>query len=229
MDPVSRAKEKMLTFWFFSAVVLGFLWIGLPWLAPVFMKLGWVGPAKVIYTLYSFQCHQMPQRSFFVFGPQTMYSLDQIQAAGGDVNNLLALRRFIGTAEMGFKVAWSDRMVSAFGSIPVMAVIWWPFRKRIRPLPLWGFILLALPMGLDAGAHFISDFAGIGMGFRYSNEWLAALTGSILPTSFYIGNALGSFNSWMRLITGSMFGLGVAWLTFPYLWHMGIESTKSTS
>jgi len=30
---------------------------------------------------------------------------------------------------------------------------------------------------------------------------------------------LGSFNSWMRLITGLLAGLGITWLAFPYIFQ----------
>jgi hypothetical protein len=38
-----------------------------------------------------------------------------------------------------------------------------------------------------------------------------------LPASFYAGDALGSFNSLLRLISGVLFSLGVVWLAAPYL------------
>ncbi len=199
-----------------TAIVLG-VYVGLPFLAPVLMQLGWKSAANVIYTVYSTQCHQMPQRSFFLFGPKAMYSLAEVQAVWRNTNNPLILRQFVGNTQMGWKVAWSDRMVSLFGGIWLFAVLWSPLRRRARPLPWWGFILLALPMALDGGTHFISDLAGIGQGFRDSNVWLAALTGNTLPATFYAGDAIGSFNSWMRLLTGLLFGLGVVWLSFPYL------------
>jgi uncharacterized membrane protein len=208
---------KISVNWFFGIIFLAGLWVTLPWLAPVFMRLGWEGPAEVIYRLYSFQCHQLPQRSFFLFGQQTMYSLTQLQTATGDTFDPLILRQFIGNAEMGYKVAWSDRMVSAYTSIPLTAIIWWPFRRRIRPVSLRGFFLLALPMLIDGSTHFVSDLTGIDQGFRYANSWLADLTYNSLRPSFYVGNTLGSFNSWMRLITGSLFGIGLVLSTFPIL------------
>lgn len=58
---------------------------------------------------------------------------------------------------------------------------------------------------------------GIGRGFRATNAWLAMLTGDRLPPSFYAGDALGSFNSWMRLLTGVFFGLGLVWFLYPRL------------
>jgi len=71
---------------------------------------------------------------------------------------------------------------------------------------------------LDGGTHMLSDLTGgIGVGFRYTNQWLAILTNNAFPPTFYLGDALGSFNSWMRLITGVLAGLGIAWFALPYL------------
>ena len=70
---------------------------------------------------------------------------------------------------------------------------------------------------MDGSSHAVSDLAGIGAGFRDTNFWLAALTQNFLPSTFYAGDALGSFNSSMRLLTGFLFGLGTVWYTFPFL------------
>jgi hypothetical protein len=53
----------------------------LPWLAPLFMHIGWRGLGEALYLIYMPLCHQMPQRSFFLFGPEWSYSLADIQAA----------------------------------------------------------------------------------------------------------------------------------------------------
>jgi uncharacterized membrane protein len=90
-------------------------------------------------------------------------------------------------------------------------------RRKLKPLPWWGLIILLLPMAVDGTSHLISDFAGIGQGFRDSNVWLASLTNNALSPMFYVGDALGSFNSWMRLLTGVLFGFGIVWFGFPYL------------
>ena len=210
--------------WFVISLLLG-LYVGLPFLAPVFMKLGWAGAANAIYLIYATQCHQLPQRSFFLFGPQAMYSLGDVQAAWQTTQNPLVLRQFIGNAEMGWKVAWSDRMVSLYTSLFAAGLMYWPLRKWLKPLPLWAFALFALPMALDGGTHFISDLAGIGSGFRDSNAWLAALIGDALPAAFYAGDSLGSFNSWARLFSGIVFGIGLVWLAYPYLNEWFAETT----
>jgi uncharacterized membrane protein len=203
--------------WLALVIILLLAWVGLPWLAPIMMKVGLESIAKPIYGFYSFQCHQLPQRSFFLFGPTPMISLSEIQATWQNTDSPIILRQFIGNSQMGYKVAWSDRMVSAYTSIPLAGILWWIFRKRLPFLPLWGVVLLALPMAIDGTTHMFSDLGGIGQGFRYSNQWLAELTRNSLPASFYEGTTLGSFNSWMRLISGSIFGLGLGWFIFPRL------------
>ncbi len=213
----NRLVYRLARHWMVVFALLAGLYAGLPWLAPIFMRAGWTGAGRAIYAVYSTQCHQLPQRSFFLFGRQTMYSLAQVQALVGPTNNPLVLRQFNGNAEMGWKVAWSDRMVSMYTGLLVVGLLCWPLRKRLRPLPVWGFGLLLLPMLVDGLTHMISDFAGLGQGFRDGNAWLAALTGHALPAAFYAGDALGSFNEWMRLITGALFALAVVWFAFPYL------------
>ncbi|MDO9303460.1 MAG: DUF2085 domain-containing protein, partial [Anaerolineales bacterium] len=188
-----------------------------PFFAPVFMKIGWSSAGKAIYFIYSFFCHQLPERSFFLFGEKTMYTLSEIQSAWQDTINPMILRQFIGSEDMGWKIAWSDRMISFYASIWIFAVAWLPFRKKIKPLSLLGFALFLLPIILDGGTHMLSDLAGIGQGFRDSNQWLTLLTNYSLPVSFYAGDAFGSFNSLMRLSTGLLAGLGVVWLAFPSL------------
>lgn len=200
------------------------VWVWLPWLAPVFMHSGLIVPGRAIYLVYSFFCHQLPERSFFLFGPQAMYSLSQIQAAWQNTNNPLVLRQFLGNEAMGWKLGWSDRMVSFYGSVWLFAIPWWLLRRKIRPLPWWGLALLLMPIIVDGVAHAISDLSGIDQGFRQANQWLATLTGNRLPVWFYAGNELGSFNSWMRLITGGLAGLGLVWFVFPYMQSSIAES-----
>ena len=203
--------------WFLVFIVAYGLWVWTPFLAPLFARLGWEGPANAIYFIYSFFCHQLPERSYFLFGPKVNYSLAEIQAAWIDTVNPMLLRKFTGTAAMGWKVAWSDRMISFYGGVWLFALLWWPLRRRLKSLPWWGLILFLLPMALDGSTHFLSDLAGIGQGFRDTNLWLADLSQFAFSANFYAGDALGSFNAWMRIITGLLAGLGLVWFVFPYL------------
>jgi len=197
--------------------ILGWgIFVILPWLAPVLMRAGLRGPAQAIYFGYSFVCHQLPERSYFLFGSNVTYPLADINRVWPG-NSPLTLRQFIGNAQFGYKVAWSDRMVSLYTGVWLGSLVFAFMRRRLKPISLLTYALLALPMAVDGTSHLISDLWGIGQGFRDSNEWLAALTGRALPAWFYAGDALGSFNSWLRLLTGLLFGLGTAWLLLPYL------------
>lgn len=226
-EPVSQARlwarrSNRWAYWLARHWILGFslligLYVGLPFLAPVLMSLGLELPARAIYGMYSLLCHQLPQRSYFLFGQQFTYSLPDIQAAWQNTTNFSILRRFIGNPEIGWKVAWSDRMVSMYASILIFGWIWYPLRKRLRSLSWQGLLLFLLPMALDGFSHMASDLAGLGQGFRDTNSWLAALTNYSLPANFYAGDAWGSFNSIMRLLTGVFFGAGVVWFLLPYL------------
>ncbi len=208
--------------WFETFLIVYGVWVFLPYFAPVFMHLGWTGAGKIIYFIYSFFCHQLPERSFFWFGGKTMYSLSEIQSAWQNTDNPMILRQFVGNASTGWKIAWSDRMISFYTSVWFFALIWYPMRRKIKPLSWWVFVLFLLPIAIDGISHMVSDFAGIGQGFRDTNTWLAVLTNQALPITFYAGDALGSFNSIMRFITGLLAGLGITWLVFPYIYQSRI-------
>jgi uncharacterized membrane protein len=212
--------------WVKVFLVMYGLWVFTPFFAPIFMKVGWTGAGKAIYFIYSFFCHQLPERSFFFFGEKSMYSLGEIQSAWQYTANPMILRQFIGNEALGWKVAWSDRMISFYTSVWFFAALWYPFRNKVKTLSWWGFALLLLPMALDGGTHMISDFAGIGDGFRDTNTWLAVLTNNAFSPTFYAGDALGSFNSLMRFITGLLAGLAIIWLAFPYIFQTQVHSQQ---
>ena len=202
-------------------------WVWLPFLAPLFMHNGWTGAGNALYFMYSLFCHQLPERSLFFFGPQTMYSLQQIGQVWSTENQLV-LRQFVGTPEMGWKMAWSDRMISTYGGIWLGALCYAILGKRAPRIPLWLWILVGvIPLGLDGITHFINDIVAgsSGQGFRDTNDWLRVLTFNAFPAEFYYGNMLGSFNSWARWITGLLFGILTVFAIFPYI-GAGLKDTQ---
>lgn len=193
------------------------VFVFLPFAAPVFRHWNMDGLAGAIYMFYSFICHQLPERSLFLFGTKWMYSVDEIRVVWQNTDNPLILRQFIGNPEMGWKIAWSDRMISMYGGIWLAGLIWGLLPRHTRKVSIWVFVLFALPMALDGMTHLISDFSGLFNGFRYTNGWLAIATNNIFAPTFYLGDGLGSFNSWMRWVTGFLFSFGLVWWGFPYL------------
>lgn len=200
-------------------VVLGIINI-LPFVAPIFAKLGLTGPAEFIYAVYTPLCHQMAQRSFFLFGENIMYAPQRlpISLSGELVQEMFALKAFTGNELLGWKVAWSDRMVYMYGMTWLTLIIYQQMKTRfqIKRINLILFVILLTPMAVDGLSHVVSDFqGGLFEGFRYHNEWLADFTYNVLPQSFYVGDSFGTFNSWMRLISGIGFGIGIVWLIVP--------------
>ncbi len=130
----ARPKQNLFQWignhWFAAFLIVYGAWVFMPFLAPVFMHLGWTGAGKAVYFIYSFFCHQLPERSFFWFGEKTMYSLSEIQSAWQNTDNPMILRQFIGNEAMGWKVAWSDRMISFYTGVWLFAALWYPFRKE---------------------------------------------------------------------------------------------------
>lgn len=220
---IIRAVDTIALFvvkhWLILFIIFYGAWVWAPLLAPIFMASGLTGPANSVYFAYSLFCHQLPERSLFFFGPQTMYSLEQIGQVWSTENQLV-LRQFIGTPEMGWKMAWSDRMISTYGGIWLGAVIYLILGKRSPRIPLWLWIAVGIvPLALDGITHFINDIiaGSSGQGFRDTNDWLRVLTLGIFPAEFYYGNMLGSFNSWARWITGLAFGITTALALFPII------------
>lgn len=199
-------------------IALG-IWTLAPWLAPLFMHLGWTGPGRTVYAVYSAFCHQMPQRSWFFFGEQFTYSLDQIGAAWPDSATMLGVRRFVGNESMGWKLAWSDRMVSFYGGFFLFGLLYLALRDRILhsgwQMNWRWLVVLVMPVALDGVSHMISDLAGLGAGFRETNAWLAELTNHVLAPAFYAGDGWGSFNSIMRLMTGLLASFAIIFWAFP--------------
>ena len=197
-----------------------FIFVLVPFLAPVAMAAGWTTVGKVIYWLYTPFCHQLPQRSWFLFGEKLTYTLGEINQVFS-YTDAWTLRRFYGTPEMGWKVAWSDRMISFYTLTPLFGLLYAVLRqagRRVQPLSLRALLVALTPLVVDGFTHLLNDaFAGdYTSGFRDTNAWLAVLTANAFP-GFYAGDHLGTFNWWLRLLTGLIAAWGVAFTVFPLI------------
>ena len=196
----------------FNMLVL--LYVGLPFLAPVFMKLALPGLAKAIYALYSPLCHQLAFRSFFLFGEQLFYPralanlgglISYEKITGQEVVNLLAARSFIGNETMGYKVALCQRDVAIYGAILLFGIIFVLARRNIKPLPWYLWIVFGLvPIGIDG----FSQLPGLLQ--NHLPDWIVIRESTPL----------------LRLITGGMFGLATAWYVYPILHETMLETRR---
>ena len=193
---------------FLLGLTLG-IWVGMPWLAPVLMRLGSHRAALWIYAIYGMFCHQLPQRSWFLFGEQTNYPRAVfMQLTGVDMNTtagILAARNFIGDATFGFKTAFCQRDIAIYGAILIFGLIYSipAVRSRVRAMPIWLWVLIGLmPIALDGFSQLFSEYPYTAIPF-------IGQMFSFLPER--------ESTPELRTLTGMLFGLSCAWLAFPYL------------
>ena len=227
LPAIDRAVAGLARHWLFLANLAVGMYVGGTVLAPVLMRLGLERAGRLVYTIYSFVCHQLPERSYFLFGPAGLntYSREQVIAWGADPGYL---RGFVGNAQVGFKMGIAGRDIAIYATILLAGLGYALLRRHLRGLPApadrrevqaqvsgRAFLLLVLPMALDGLSHVVSEISGLG--FRESNSWLAALTGNAFSELFYAGTTIGSFNWLMRTLTGALFGVAVVWFAYPHL------------
>jgi uncharacterized membrane protein len=163
------------------------LYVLLPFLAPVLMQVGLTAPARIIYGVYSFTCHQLPDHSYFLFGESHVPLGPELEAAGSPpADDLFLFRRFIGNEQVGYKVALCERDIAIYASVFVAGLIFAVVRRRrrVRPLSLKLYVLFLIPIAIDGVSQLV--------GLRESNWWL-------------------------RTVTGALFGAASVWLAYPYV------------
>ncbi|MCL4396700.1 MAG: DUF2085 domain-containing protein, partial [Chloroflexi bacterium] len=161
---------------------------GLPFLAPLLMHAGMTGPGNAIYTVYGLTCHQLAYRTFFFFGAQPFYTIDQLHALLPGAQDVPALsffwRDFRGDALLGYKMAWCERDAAIYTSMLAGSLLFGLVRARLKPLDWRAYLILITPLAIDG---------------------LTQLTG------------LRESDAALRVITGVLFGGGSIWLIYPYL------------
>lgn len=164
------------------------VFIALPLSAPVLAMSGLNAPASVIYATYRITCHQLPQRSWFLGGPQATYSWQELRAftAQPDANPLLAFHAPLRVPALGFQSGFCQRDTAIYLSVFLTCLAYGLVRRRrpIGPMPFRLYLLFALPMAVDGLTQLV--------GLRESTPFL-------------------------RTLTGSLFGFGSAWLVLSYI------------
>lgn len=196
---------------FFNLLVA--VYLGLPFLAPVFMKLGYELPAAMIYRGYSLVCHQLSFRSFFLFGEQIVYpreaagleglrSFEEATGLSEQANGsaLEAARKYIGEEGIGYKVALCERDIAIYTGILIFGIIFSLTGKKIMHLPwYWWTLIGILPIGLDGLSQLLSQ----------------------PPFNFW---AFRESTPMMRILTGGLFGLATAWFGYPMVEETMLET-----
>jgi uncharacterized membrane protein len=226
-DPIHATRRKRgsvfgradrFTLWFSSHYMLVFnllvgLYVGLAFFAPVLMKLGARGPARVLYTLYSPLCHQLAYRSWFLFGEQGFYPrelagidgvLTYSQVTGYDEYDVLQAKRFVGNEVIGYKVALCERDIAIYAGILLFGIIFSISGRKIKSLPWYVWLFIGIgPMGFDGASQLPSLIT-------YLPNWLPVRESTPL----------------LRTITGALFGITTAWYGYPLIDESVMDSRR---
>ncbi len=181
--------------------LMALLYVGLPFLAPIFMHVGWSGAGRLIYAMYTPLCHQLPDRSFFLFGRQSSYSFQEMYELVGTTG--VMQHGFIGSPELGFKIALCQRDVAIYGTIFVAGLAFGLLRKRVRQVPLWAYVLFGVfPPGIDGGLQMLFGWRGMFPGALA--QWIPTWGAMVFEST-----------PLRRVISGLLFGLMTVWLAYP--------------
>jgi uncharacterized membrane protein len=201
------SKRYMLVL---NAVVL--IFVGLPFLAPVLMKQGLPGGARIIYTIYSPLCHQLSFRSFFLYGEQPYYprelaGLENVityeELTNSATIDVTAARKFIGNEVVGYKVAFCERDIAIYAGIFLFGLMFALSGRKIPGLKWYVWVIIGLvPIGLDG----VSQLPSLAQNFFPG--WM------IIRESTPI----------LRVITGLLFGISTAWFMYPMIEETMIET-----
>ncbi len=153
--------------WLLGVNVAVAVFVGLPFLAPVLLALGYDEPANALYAAYQTVCHQWAFRSYFLFGPHAEYGPEMLTALVGPD----AVYGFVGSPELGYKVAFCERDVAIYLAALFAGVAYGRYRDRLPSLGLASYGLLILPMAVDGLTQLV--------GWRESTVELRTLTGAL--------------------------------------------------
>ncbi len=194
---VDRLSLFLARHWLTLVVVFLAIIAGLPVLAPILMHYGFAEPAQWIYLIYGLSCHQLAYRSFFFFGAQPSYTIDQLQTALGTINpatDIFFWRDIRGNSELGFKMAWCERDAAIYISMLAAFILFGIIRRYVRPLDARIYLLFVVPMAIDG-------------------LWQLATSPVTLAPFLPIHES----SAVLRVLTGTLFGAGTVWLVFPYI------------
>lgn len=128
-------------------------------------------------------------------GRSVFASVDDFDPSVFSYELQFASKDFFGDQHMGYKLALCERCIAIYMGLFIGGLIYSipKVRRRIRPVPIWLYILLGImPIAIDGFSQLF--------GYPPFNMWAPRETEPIF-----------------RLVTGALFGFMNAWLVFPYL------------
>ncbi|MCS7281879.1 MAG: DUF2085 domain-containing protein [Anaerolineae bacterium] len=201
---ILRAALSIVRHWLALLNSLVFLYVAVPFLAPVLMETGHPGSARLIYLAYRPLCHQIPYRSWFLFGERPFYSMEELLRRGIPPE-LLEPFGYVGDESLGYKVALCQRDTALYGSIFLAGLAFAFGGRRWRPLSLRAYLLFGvLPILLDGGI-----------------QWVTFAAHLLFPAW---GIPVLESTPLRRVITGALMGSLTVWAVYPRI-HQALQES----
>jgi len=172
---VNRMVAWVARHWLLLFSVFLILYLAIPISAPILMHSGHERLGRLIYSLYRLLCHELPERSYFLFGPQHVYSLSELTAAGVLPGpGIFERPLYLGDVQHGYKIALCQRDLAIYGSLLLGGWLFGLLRNRRLTLPrltIKTYLIFVAPIALDGFTQLF--------GWRESNYVLRTATGAI--------------------------------------------------
>lgn len=198
----SVGPDRSIKYVLYGLIGFFFLYNLLAWTAPVAEKFKIYYVSRPIYKVYSLLCHQLPERSVFLFGEELWHVTDDFENYGyypEDRNFSEVLkegRKFYGNEDLGYKVAFCSRDAGIYAAMLIFLVVVTWVKYDFLKIPVWLRFAGMIPLALDGGIQFISS--------------MAYYTG-------VIGDPFYSSNNLRRIVTGLLFGSALVLSLVPYM------------
>ena len=190
----------------YIVILLVFLYVFIPFLAPIFFKLGYSNIGEDINNVYVEFCHQRVERSVFLFGENGLvkkYSVQELKdlkylpekSADPSIYPEYFGHGYYGNAQIGYKVPICIRDIALYLSFVIaglISIIYVEKKKKTFHISFFVLMIFLLPMMLDGvSGSIIEGFKILAIPSWYLDDWIR------------------------RIITGLLFGIGSALFVIP--------------
>jgi uncharacterized membrane protein len=190
--------------WLLLVNLFFLLYVGLPFLAPLFLAAGFTGIANTLYRLYGLTCHQIPSRAYYIAGEQVAVCHRDVAIylsilAGGLLFGLLRHRL------KPLPAGWYLILVLPMaldGGLQLLSE--WQALISLAGVWLLGIIALG---GVTVLLYRQK---------KLTWHWYLILGSGLLILLYLQFVGPYSSNLLRRTITGTLFGLATVWLAYPY-------------